>query len=52
MKSVLIPTLSVLGAIAVLAGAVVWVGATGGMTASSADSGDGYYISEFHRSAR
>ena len=52
MKSVLIPTLSVLMAIVALAGAFVWTGISGGMTASSANAGDGYYITEFHRSGR
>jgi hypothetical protein len=50
MKSVLIPTLTVLMAFVALAGLFVWTEVSGGMTAQSADAGDGYYITEIRRS--
>lgn len=52
MKSVLIPGLTVLVTFVVLAGLLVWAEVSGGMTAQSADAGDGYYITEIRRSGR
>jgi hypothetical protein len=50
MKSVLIPILTVVITFVVLAGIFVWTEVSGGMTAQSADAGDGYYITEIRRS--
>jgi hypothetical protein len=50
MKSVLIPILTVVITFVALAGIFVWTEVSGGMTAQSADAGDGYYITEIRRS--
>lgn len=52
MKAVIIPGVSVLAAIAMLAAAVVWFGLSSGTAAVSGDGGDGYYITEFRRTVQ